>query len=113
MEPAKKKHSLMLDSRSNLVITGAEDVNGFNEETVSVRTTDGTLIIKGSGPNSRRRFSGRLLWARRLPCCTEYSSLFAFPSRPERRRYFCSTFCLCFPPLFHAFCFRSASFRAT
>ena len=49
MEPAKKKHSLMLDSRSNLVITGAEDVNGFNEETVSVRTTDGTLIIKGSG----------------------------------------------------------------
>ena len=49
MEPAKKKHSLMLDSRSTLVITGAEEVNGFNEETVSVRTSEGTLIIKGSG----------------------------------------------------------------
>ena len=48
MEPVKKKHSLMLDSRSKLAITGAEDVNGFNEETVSVRTSDGTLIIKGS-----------------------------------------------------------------
>ena len=39
----------MLDSRSTLVITGAEEVNGFNEETVSVRTSEGTLIIKGSG----------------------------------------------------------------
>ena len=38
----------MLDSRSTLVITGAEEVNGFNEETVSVRTSEGTLIIKGS-----------------------------------------------------------------
>lgn len=45
----KKKHTLMLDNRERLVLTGAEDVNGFNEETVSVRTTDGTLIIKGSG----------------------------------------------------------------
>ena len=49
MEPAKKKHSLMLDSRSKLAVTGAEDVSGFNEEAVSVRTCDGTLIIKGSG----------------------------------------------------------------
>ena len=48
MEPVKKKHTLMLDSRKNLAITGAEDVKGFNEETVSVRTVDGTLIIKGS-----------------------------------------------------------------
>lgn len=43
-----KRHSLMLDNRSKLVITGAEDVNGFNEEAVSVKTTDGTLVIKGS-----------------------------------------------------------------
>ena len=44
-----KKHTLMLDNRKKLVITGAEDVNGFNEDAVSVKTTDGTLIIKGSG----------------------------------------------------------------
>lgn len=47
--PMGKKHTLMLDGRKKLVITGAEDVNGFNEETVSVKTTAGTLIIKGSG----------------------------------------------------------------
>lgn len=44
-----KKHTLMLDNRSKLMITGAQDVNGFNEETVSVQTSDGTLVIKGSG----------------------------------------------------------------
>lgn len=43
-----KPHTLMLDNRSKLSITGAEDVNGFNEETVSVKTTDGVLVIKGS-----------------------------------------------------------------
>ncbi len=43
-----KKHTLMLDNRSKLMITGAQDVNGFNEETVSVQTADGTLVIKGS-----------------------------------------------------------------
>ena len=43
-----KKHTLMLDNRSKLMITGAQDVNGFNEETVSVQTSDGTLVIKGS-----------------------------------------------------------------
>lgn len=47
--PNGKKHSLMLDNRRRLVISGAEDVSGFNEETVSVKTTAGTLIIKGSG----------------------------------------------------------------
>ncbi len=47
--PKSKKHSIMLDDRSHLVMTGAEDVNGFNEETVSVKTSCGTLIVKGSG----------------------------------------------------------------
>ena len=44
-----KKHTLMVDNRQKTVITGAEDVNGFNEDAVSVKTTDGSLIIKGSG----------------------------------------------------------------
>lgn len=48
-EPGKKTHTLMLDNRSRLSLTGVEDVSGFNEEAVSVRTTDGTLIIRGSG----------------------------------------------------------------
>ena len=48
-EPGKKSHTLMLDNRSKLSLTGVEDVSGFNEEAVSVRTTDGILIIRGSG----------------------------------------------------------------
>ena len=48
-EPGKKSHTLMLDNRSRLSLTGVEDVSGFNEEAVSVRTADGTLIIRGSG----------------------------------------------------------------
>ena len=45
--PKGKNHTLMLDSRGKLVLTGAEDVSGFNEETVSVLTAWGRLIIKG------------------------------------------------------------------
>lgn len=43
----QKNHLMSLDNRLKLVLTGAEDVSGFNEETVSVKTTCGTLIIKG------------------------------------------------------------------
>lgn len=42
-----RNHSIMLDNRGKLVMTGAEDVNGFNEETISVKTSCGMLIIKG------------------------------------------------------------------
>ena len=47
--PKAKNHTLMLDNRGKLLLTGAEDVSGFNEETVSVKTLCGSLIIKGSG----------------------------------------------------------------
>ncbi len=45
--PKNRAHSIMLDGRAKLSMSGAEDVNGFNEETVSVKTTCGTLVIKG------------------------------------------------------------------
>ena len=44
----KKPHSIILDNRKKLSITGADDVLGFNEETVSVNTSLGNLIIRGS-----------------------------------------------------------------
>lgn len=47
--PNGKKHTLALDNRRRLVLTGAEDVSGFNEESISVKTSAGTLLIKGSG----------------------------------------------------------------
>ena len=45
--PKVKNHTVMLDNRGKLVMTGAEDVSGFNEETVSVKTSCGCLVIKG------------------------------------------------------------------
>ncbi|MBR1731344.1 MAG: sporulation protein YabP [Ruminococcus sp.] len=44
----KKPSSVILDNRKKLCITGAEDVPGFNEETVNVYTTLGDLIVRGS-----------------------------------------------------------------
>ena len=32
--PKAKNHTVMLDNRGKLVMTGTEDVSGFNEETV-------------------------------------------------------------------------------
>ena len=49
-EAAKpKKHSVMLDCRQHLSLSGVEDVSGFNEEAVSVMTSAGRLIIRGHG----------------------------------------------------------------
>lgn len=45
--PKAKNHTVMLDNRGKLVMTGTEDVSGFNEETVSVKTSCGCLVIKG------------------------------------------------------------------
>ena len=45
--PKAKNHTVKLDNRGKLVMTGTEDVSGFNEETVSVKTSCGCLVIKG------------------------------------------------------------------
>lgn len=45
----RKPHTLVLDDRSRLSLTGVEDVAGFDEGTVSVRLADCSLVIKGSG----------------------------------------------------------------
>jgi len=45
----KKPHILTLDNRSLLSLTGVEDVAGFDEQTVSIRLSDSTLVVKGDG----------------------------------------------------------------
>ncbi len=40
-------HTLTLDNRETLILTGVMDVPGFDEENVSVKTDAGALIIKG------------------------------------------------------------------
>ena len=43
-----KPHSLVLAIRNKLSLSGVNDVLGFNEETVSVNTSMGDLIIRGT-----------------------------------------------------------------
>ncbi len=43
-----KPHSLMLDNRKSLSMTGVIDVSGFDDQTVNVKTALGTLVVKGS-----------------------------------------------------------------
>ena len=45
----KKPHTLVLDNRSVLTLTGVEDVAGFDESTISIRMADCSLVVKGSG----------------------------------------------------------------
>lgn len=40
-------HTLTLFNREILTLTGVVDVPGFNEETVSIKTDLGSLVIKG------------------------------------------------------------------
>ena len=44
----KKPHMLTLDRRSLLTLSGVEDVPGFDDNTVTVRLSDSTLVVKGS-----------------------------------------------------------------
>lgn len=44
-----KKHTLSLDDRSDLFLTGVLDVDNYDEHTVTVRTSRGILSIEGDG----------------------------------------------------------------
>ncbi|MBQ8861070.1 MAG: sporulation protein YabP [Ruminococcus sp.] len=43
----KSSHSLILDNRNTLNLSGVTDVAGFDEQTVNLSTECGVLIIKG------------------------------------------------------------------
>ncbi len=43
----KKPHILTLDNRNLLSLTGVEDVVGFDEQTINIRLSDCTLVVKG------------------------------------------------------------------
>lgn len=44
----KKPHTLVLENRGMLSLTGVEDVPGFDEQTISIKTSDATLMVKGN-----------------------------------------------------------------
>ena len=39
---------MTLDNRKLLTLTGVEDVSGFDEQTISIKTADAVLVVKGS-----------------------------------------------------------------
>ena len=43
----KKTHLLTLENRSLLTLTGVEDVSGFDEQTINIRTAEMSLVVKG------------------------------------------------------------------
>lgn len=43
-----KVHNLTLENREFLRLTGVNDVYGFNEESISISTELGGLLVKGS-----------------------------------------------------------------
>ena len=45
----KKPHMLTLDNRKLLTLSGVEDVSGFDEQTINVKLSDATLVVKGAG----------------------------------------------------------------
>ncbi len=45
----RRPHTLMLDNRKLLSLTGVTDVSGFDEQTVSVKCDSCSLVIKGTG----------------------------------------------------------------
>lgn len=44
----KTPHTLELNDRKALTLTGVKDVTGFDEETIHIKTDDATLVVKGS-----------------------------------------------------------------
>lgn len=44
----KKPHILTLDNRRLLTLSGVEDVSGFDEQTINVKLSDATLVVKGA-----------------------------------------------------------------
>ena len=46
---AQTPHSLRLEERQKLYVSGVEEVVSFHDEEVSVRTVKGLLIIRGGG----------------------------------------------------------------
>ena len=45
----KRPHILTLDNRRLLTLSGVEDVPGFDEQTISVKLSEATLVVKGTG----------------------------------------------------------------
>lgn len=49
MKTVSKPHSVSMDDRCRLNVTGVDDVESFDETTIVMNTSQGNLIVRGSG----------------------------------------------------------------
>ena len=45
--PAEAAHHILLEGREQLTVSGVEEVESFDENTIVMSTTRGTLVIRG------------------------------------------------------------------
>ena len=48
-QPVRRANNLTLEGRKKLTVTGVEEVEGFDENEISMRTGEGSLIVRGEG----------------------------------------------------------------
>ncbi|MGN0183309.1 MAG: sporulation protein YabP [Candidatus Ornithomonoglobus sp.] len=51
---AQAKHSLMLEDRSKMTLSGVKEVTAFSDSSVTLKTMLGLLLIQGKGLNISR-----------------------------------------------------------
>lgn len=79
----KGPHTIILEDRRNLSITGVTDIDSFDEETVIVYTDTGELVVHGSGLHINKIDvdTGELTWNGEVTGMT-YNAQPAVPGRP-------------------------------
>lgn len=48
-EQEVREHSISLDSRQKLTVSGVEEVESFDENTITMYTNHGMLLVRGEG----------------------------------------------------------------
>ena len=48
-QPSAKTHSISMENRTKLSVTGVEDVESFDENAIIMNTSQGDLIVRGTG----------------------------------------------------------------
>lgn len=48
-QPSEKAHSISMENRTKLNVTGVEDVESFDENAIIMNTSQGDLIVRGTG----------------------------------------------------------------
>ena len=49
LKPAVQPHTVSMDDRCRLNVPGVDDVESFDEATIVMNTSQGNLIVRGSG----------------------------------------------------------------